>query len=130
MALSSPTLDELLEWVADNRYLRELSCEERELYKIDEELCEQQAEMEAEATPEPGIRVMEVIERPHQIAQIGENKGEIKLGDFDIWMINGSAGDLLTIRMLADKPADVTPTDQLSELGLLDTVLFVIAPDG
>jgi hypothetical protein len=128
--LTNPSLDEMLAWVADNRYLRELSCEERQLYKIDEELCVQQAEEHAEATLEPGITVMEVIERPHQIAQIGENQGEINLGNFDIWIYEGKAGEILSIQLIAEHPADDTPLEQAAELGLLDTILFVIGPDG
>jgi WD40 repeat protein/DNA-binding SARP family transcriptional activator len=37
--LAAPSLDELLDWVAANRYVRELTCDERELYRI-EPLCE------------------------------------------------------------------------------------------
>jgi hypothetical protein len=38
--LAAPSLDELLDWVAANRYVRELTCDERELYQI-EPLCEE-----------------------------------------------------------------------------------------
>jgi WD40 repeat protein len=38
--LAAPSLDELLDWVAANRYVRELTCEERDLYRI-EPLCEE-----------------------------------------------------------------------------------------
>jgi hypothetical protein len=38
--LAAPSLDELLDWVAANRYVRELTCDERELYRI-EPLCEE-----------------------------------------------------------------------------------------
>jgi WD40 repeat protein len=37
--LTTPSLDELCEWIAANRYVRELTCEEREAYRI-EPLCE------------------------------------------------------------------------------------------
>ncbi len=37
--LMNPTLDELKNWIATNRYIRQLTCEERELYRI-EPLCE------------------------------------------------------------------------------------------
>ena len=36
--LDIPSLDELQEWIANNRYVRELTCDERELYQI-EPLC-------------------------------------------------------------------------------------------
>jgi WD40 repeat protein len=32
--LSNPTLDELQEWIQNNRYIRDLSCEEQSLYQI------------------------------------------------------------------------------------------------
>jgi WD40 repeat protein len=38
--LAAPSLDELLDWVAANRYVRDLTCGERELYRI-EPLCEE-----------------------------------------------------------------------------------------
>jgi WD40 repeat protein len=37
--LGIPTLEELQAWIATNRYVRDLSCEERALYQI-EPLCE------------------------------------------------------------------------------------------
>ena len=37
--LAAPDLDEMRTWIEKNRYVRELSCEERELYQI-EPLCE------------------------------------------------------------------------------------------
>jgi len=36
------TLDELLTWTRNNRYIRELTCQERELYRV-EPLCEQES---------------------------------------------------------------------------------------
>jgi len=38
--LATPSLDELFDWVGANRYVRELTCDERELYRI-EPLCEE-----------------------------------------------------------------------------------------
>jgi WD40 repeat protein len=35
-----PTLDEVLDWIETNRYVRDLTCHERELYRI-EPLCEE-----------------------------------------------------------------------------------------
>ena len=61
---------------------------------------------------------------------MGENRGEIVPGNFDTWYYQGKAGEVLTISMVADNPADDTARDQQVELGLMDTVLFVIGPDG
>jgi hypothetical protein len=37
--IADPSVDELLNWVHENRYLRELTCEERAQYRV-EPLCE------------------------------------------------------------------------------------------
>ena len=37
--LDNPTLDELVSWIEENRYVRQLTCEERAMYQI-EPLCE------------------------------------------------------------------------------------------
>jgi len=125
---TSPTMDELLDWVEDNRYIRELSCEERELYQIDEQLCEERAT--APPTTAAPTTETEITPRPKRDAQVGENRGEIEQGNFDTWYYQGKAGEVLTITMVADNPADDTPREQQVELGLMDTVLFVIGPDG
>jgi serine/threonine protein kinase/WD40 repeat protein len=39
--VTEPSLDELLAWIRENRYIRELSCEEHSLYRI-EPLCEEE----------------------------------------------------------------------------------------
>ena len=38
--IMTPTLDELLDWIEENRYVRDLTCQEREIYRI-EPLCEE-----------------------------------------------------------------------------------------
>ncbi|MGB0383827.1 MAG: tetratricopeptide repeat protein [Ardenticatenaceae bacterium] len=62
-------------------------------------------------------------ERP---AQLGENRGEIPEGDSEIWTYQGQAGDILTIKAEADKPAN----EAEDRTGLLDMLLIVYAPDG
>jgi len=37
--LATPTGDQLLKWITDNRYVRDLTCAERENYRI-EPLCD------------------------------------------------------------------------------------------
>jgi len=32
--LDIPTLDEIMDWIIENRHVRELTCEERDLYRI------------------------------------------------------------------------------------------------
>ncbi|NDJ75428.1 MAG: hypothetical protein GYB65_04140 [Chloroflexi bacterium] len=58
------------------------------------------------------------------------NRGEIEIGTADVWTYAGQAGEVLDIMLLADNPAGQTTTEQRQELGLLDTVLVVRAPDG
>ncbi len=36
----TPALGEMLDWIEENRYVRDLTCQERELYRI-EPLCEE-----------------------------------------------------------------------------------------
>ena len=38
--VADPSLDELVEWIHDNRYVRELTCEEREQYRVDSAGCD------------------------------------------------------------------------------------------
>ena len=60
---------------------------------------------------EPGVTVIKVIKRPHQIAQTGESRGEISLGNFDVWEFEGVAGDIFTIQLSSPtNPADDAPT--------------------
>jgi hypothetical protein len=40
--MASPPLDELREWVESNRYVRDLTCQEREQYRV-EPLCDEGA---------------------------------------------------------------------------------------
>jgi len=118
---------ELRDWISVNRVVRELTCEERAQYGI-EPLCP--------ATDEPlftSVSSTVELEVPHptQNAQVGENRGEIALGDFDIWLYQGQAGETLTIHLNADNPTDLfTPLAERLALGQLDTILFVIGPDG
>jgi WD40 repeat protein len=125
--LESFDLDELREWIETNRVVRELTCDERAQYGI-EPLCEEI--VEALPAPMPVADGLEVPQRPIRAAQIGENRGEIALGDWDVWLYDGQAGEELTIRLIADNPANDTPHDERIERGLLDTLLFIIAPDG
>jgi hypothetical protein len=126
--LATPELEELLAWIDTNRYVRELNCEERELYQI-KPLCEVEL-VEAKATPEPMDGGLEAPDRIKHTAQVGENRGEIVLGDFQIWLYEGQVGEVLTIRVLADNPADNVPYFNRLEHGVMDTVLYIISPDG
>jgi len=126
--LNTTSLKELQAWVKENRHVKEFSCQERVQYQI-EPLCEEVA------VPEPVLRPPAPKEagyvQPVHTAQIGENRGEIALGEWDIWLYEGRAGEVITVTMIADKPVPTTlAPEQRIELGLMDALLFVIAPDG
>ncbi|MGB0385473.1 MAG: tetratricopeptide repeat protein, partial [Ardenticatenaceae bacterium] len=59
-------------------------------------------------------------------AQLGENQGQAPEGGSEIWTYEGKAGEVLTIRAEADKPAN----NAEDRTGLLDILLIVYAPDG
>lgn len=67
-----------------------------------------------------------------QVAVLGRegNRGELARGAADVWLVDGQAGDMLNIFILADKPANNTDEQQRLEYGLLDTLLVVRDPDG
>ena len=150
--LAEPAPAELIAWLATNRITRELTCLERETYRI-EPLCvdgqpaETTADMlaavrQATATlvvaAEPADEALAAPPdlhspaRPPQVAVLGENRGELARGEFDVWTYEGIAGELLGLRMVADRPlTDWTlPVQQQYEAGVLDTVVHIIAPDG
>jgi hypothetical protein len=69
--------------------------------------------------------------QPVHTAQVGENRGEIALGEWDIWLYEGQAGEVLTVTLEADNPySPASSPEERIELGQLDTFLFVISPDG
>ena len=61
---------------------------------------------------------------------MGSNRGEIAVGGGQFWIYQGRVGELLTIRVNADRPAG-TDTDPLTriERGLLDTYVILRGPD-
>ncbi len=152
--LAEPQPTELVDWIDANRALRELTCLERETYRI-EPLCvngvseETSAGMlaavrratatldNAPATPQEvtagdGPPDLTLPERAPMVAVLGENRGELARGDFDIWIYEGRAGEVITVHMVADRPlTDRTISlDERYEAGVLDTDLAIIGPDG
>jgi len=72
---------------------------------------------------EPAVRLL-------RSAEVGENQGDVALGEWDIWLYDGHAGEVLTIQMDAVNPAKGFTVEERIDLGLLDTYLFVVSPDG
>jgi hypothetical protein len=63
-------------------------------------------------------------------AGIGEQNGTIPLTGGEVWEYTGKAGEVVTIRVNADKPANNTNSSQRKQQGLLDTYFILRAPDG
>ncbi len=148
--LAEPSPEALLDWLAANRVLGELSCAEREAYGI-EPLCVDgimpaidwlalvgeaarslETAVPAEpATPEP-MAPQPMAGQMGHTAVLGDNPGTLSRHQFDVWTYEGKAGEVLQFQMLADRPlTDATlPLAARAESGMLDTLLFLIAPDG
>lgn len=65
-----------------------------------------------------------------QAASTGSNQGDIAVGSADVWHYEGRAGEVLDVRLLADRPADNTDQEQRVQYNLLDTLLVVRDPEG
>ncbi len=70
--------------------------------------------------------------RPLLTASPGENRGDVAERDVQIWTYDGQSGEILTIEVHADYPANgAEPGNQNpTAAGLLDTLVIVTAPDG
>ena len=151
--LAEPTPTELINWLVANRSFRELTCLERETFRI-EPLCQDgapvtsteemlavarrtTAELASDLQPADvptEVMVLEETspERPPKVAQIGDNRGELSRHGFDVWTYEGKADEVLSIQMIADHPLtdQTVPVDERFESGVLDTVLYVVRPNG
>jgi hypothetical protein len=161
--LAEPSGAELLAWIGNNRHLRELTCLERETYQI-APFCDEDgvsaattadllaavgaatsAAAAVSAAPEPHPAAVEPLPtptpQPTRTASLGDNRGELARHGFDVWIYDGRAGEVLTLRMQADNPIaekwDCLPCgvpamayEEKFAAGFLDTILTVTAPDG
>jgi hypothetical protein len=152
------SLDELFRWIDDNRYVRDLTCSERELYNLAP--CGA-FQAQATRTPRPTIApsltpsaaaaadLTQTTATPTAtttltltplptatptavppVAQSGEQRGFIPLGDREAWRFAGQAGQVITISLRADRPANDFTLEEREARDLLDTLLVVRAPDG
>jgi hypothetical protein len=62
-------------------------------------------------------------------AQIGEQSGELAVGGGQVWTYKGRIGEIVTIRVEADVPAQLNENEARNEAGL-DTLFILYAPDG
>ncbi|RMF81165.1 MAG: hypothetical protein D6737_05860 [Chloroflexi bacterium] len=59
-------------------------------------------------------------------ATLGDNRGEIAIGGGEVWFYQGSAGDVISISVIADNTATRSTTnEERLERGLLDTTVSV-----
>jgi WD40 repeat protein/DNA-binding SARP family transcriptional activator len=149
------TLDELLAWTLTHRYVRELTCDEREMYQI-EPLCDTAGNyptstpyLTATPTATPASTPPADLKRTTatptatvtptvtplvlSVAHIGENRGNVAIGDAQFWTYEGRAGEVLTIRVEADHPANWDTRregEPTPEGGWFDTRLSVTSPEG
>jgi WD40 repeat protein len=120
------TLEGLITWTRTNRYVRELTCEEKELYDVTGPCTAAPT-----ATPEP-VRTPSPTAAPVEagVAHQGENPGQIPVGGGQIWRYDGQEGEILAIRVSADRPANQALEQEQQERKLLDTFLIVYSPAG
>ncbi|MCA9911520.1 MAG: hypothetical protein KC519_22855, partial [Anaerolineae bacterium] len=156
-AISQWRLDshiDLMTWTLNNRFVRELTCDERQLYQPDAPCDATRAfptrtpfppaapTVVSSATPvaasvgvAPSVVMPtpSVTPRPVLIASVGENRGEVAVGDYQVWQYAGHAGETLTIEVRADTPANGVERGAAQAVpgaGVLDTLVIVTAPDG
>ncbi|MEM7803100.1 MAG: WD40 repeat domain-containing protein, partial [Chloroflexota bacterium] len=152
--ISEPSKLELLEWIQENRFLRELTCLERETYQI-EPICidgvsaatsdELLMTLITRTVDEPikdtgivstdllsGQASLKLPDRNRFQATTGENRGTLSAQNFDTWLYEGQAGETVSIELIADSPvADETvPVERWNDAGVLDTVMLIRDPQG
>jgi len=146
-------LDQLLTWTLSHRAVRELTCEERRSYQLGS-LCDaaggfstrtpypaappttEPSDIPAITAPTAAANLTptpSMTPRPRLVALPGENHGEVAIGDYQVWQYEGHAGELLTIRVSADNPANWAGhagAPAAARADVLDTLVIVTAPDG
>ncbi|MGB1285513.1 MAG: protein kinase domain-containing protein [Aggregatilineales bacterium] len=111
------TLSQLLAWAADNRSIRELTCTERAEYGL--EACV--SDVIGDGTPSTEMGVIEA----------GIHRGSFEVGGGNVWIYEGTAGEVISLRSAADNPPNgVDDAARRVELNMLDTRMNVYAPDG
>jgi hypothetical protein len=135
--------DELLTWTYSHRFIRELTCVERATYHL-EPGCDAAgvyptstpyipptsptlfAATQAPAAGPTATTTPTVTPRPVLTAQVGENRGEVAIGSYQVWHYTGRAGETLRVSASADVPCNgATDNDHC-----LDTLLTVVGPHG
>ncbi|NWF69826.1 MAG: hypothetical protein HXY40_12145 [Chloroflexi bacterium] len=117
------TLEALLTWTFDNRYVPELTCTDRAVYRLPV-LCVDAVYPTRtpyvtpgtveRPTDAPAINPMPtptLTPLPPRVAQLGDNRGQVPAAGVDRWLYRGLAGEILNLRVTADFPATGTLFD-------------------
>jgi WD40 repeat protein len=120
----SRSLDELRTWIGVNRFVRTLTCEERETYRLDNPTSHPCA---ANAVAMVSIPASALTSTPirGRAVQIGLNRGRIDIGGAETWTYSAQAGEAIMISVKADKAANETTDRERRERGLLDVRVIV-----
>ncbi len=133
--------EELMVWTMENRYVRELTCVEREIYQL-QPLCDADgvfptstpyvyATPAATSTissvrptvspvPLPQVEVVSILP-----AKAGSQRGDVPAGDIQFWSYAGHAGETLTVRVNADQPCNLAAAE-----GCFDSWVTIHDPQG
>jgi WD40 repeat protein/class 3 adenylate cyclase len=146
-------LESFLKWVEANRYVPALTCADRSAFHV-EPLCNGLTDAAPDETvstptpvpgsdqallpPLPTLAPLDTLAAPAPVASDpagmaiwGANQGAIPAGEGQVWAYAGQAGERLSIRVAADRPANrIQDVDRQRADNLLDPILAVYSPDG
>ncbi|MBZ0307135.1 MAG: hypothetical protein K8I82_13780 [Anaerolineae bacterium] len=63
-------------------------------------------------------------------AELGDQRGELPVGGGEVWTYEGEAGEIISISIRADDPANDTTIEEREAQGLLDLYTYIYDPDG
>ena len=140
------TPDEIIDWARQNRVVPALTAEQRILYRLDPavgtgpdrfELSADSPLVDAAANRTPTATVVPTAQPEARQATPGEQRGEITRGGVDRWLYDGRAGEMLSIRVIADEPLSPdfsgSHDDYVAALesgSRLEAFVAVFTPDG
>jgi WD40 repeat protein len=146
------SFDEIVLWTYANRYIPELSCEQREFYRLARQCnargvfatrtpyltavpsftpTSEATTESTEATVVPSATITPTLSPLPTIVSDAEIHGNLAAGARAFYVYQGHAGEVVDIQVKADNPAN-TVTDLSAQIqqNLLDTNLILLSPDG
>jgi WD40 repeat protein len=146
------SFDDVILWAYANRYIPELSCEQREFYRIGVQCNSRNIAVtrtpyltavptlsptseatgeSTEATDEAAPTITPTLIPLPIVANDTEVRGNLQADTRDQYIYEGRAGEIVQIEVKADKPSNaVTDENAQIQQGLLDTDLILLLPDG